>query len=183
MFEVGFACVCATSQTPLHQPLLCSRCTVLHGSKSQDQREAGIKGFRDATFNVLIATDVAGRGIDVPDVALVVNYDMPNTIEAYTHRIGRTGRAGKKGTSLTLLTMSDTEVSDRDKMLPVQPLSVRLHFSARRAKPWQFWTNMDPWMHRPGRRKGVKTQTQAHSKKWTCVVMHNTLFAYQASRR
>ena len=59
---------------------------------------------------VLVATDVAGRGIDVQDVALVVNYDMPHTIENYTHRIGRTGRAGKKGVAVTLLTMGDTEV-------------------------------------------------------------------------
>jgi ATP-dependent RNA helicase DDX23/PRP28 len=86
------------------------RCTVLHGGKTQDQREAGIKGFRDDTYNILIATDVAGRGIDVPDVNLVINYDMPNSIEPYTHRIGRTGRAGKKGVAVTFLTGSDTEV-------------------------------------------------------------------------
>ena len=78
---------------------------MLHGGKTQDQREAGIKGFREGEFNILIATDVAGRGIDVPDVTLVINYDMPNNIEAYTHRIGRTGRAGKKGTAVTFLTL------------------------------------------------------------------------------
>lgn len=85
-------------------------CCVLHGGRTQDQREAGIKGFKEGDYNVLIATDVAGRGIDVPDVALVVNYDMPNNIEAYTHRIGRTGRAGRKGVALTFLTGHDTEV-------------------------------------------------------------------------
>jgi ATP-dependent RNA helicase DDX23/PRP28 len=63
------------------------------------------QGFRDETYNILIATDVAGRGIDVPDVALVINYDMPGQIEPYTHRIGRTGRAGRKGTAITFLTM------------------------------------------------------------------------------
>lgn len=62
-------------------------------------------GFREEKFNVLVATDVAGRGIDVPDVAAVINYDMPHTIEGYTHRIGRTGRAGKKGFAVTFLTM------------------------------------------------------------------------------
>ncbi|KAI8474201.1 MAG: pre-mRNA-splicing ATP-dependent RNA helicase [Monoraphidium minutum] len=86
------------------------RCAVLHGGRSQDQREVSIKGFRDDTYNILIATDVAGRGIDVPDVALVINYDMPNAIEPYTHRIGRTGRAGKKGTAITFLTGGDSEV-------------------------------------------------------------------------
>jgi ATP-dependent RNA helicase DDX23/PRP28 len=71
-------------------------CAVLHGGKAQDAREVSLEGFKSGKYNVLVATDVAGRGIDVQDVALVVNYDMPNTIEAYTHRIGRTGRAGKK---------------------------------------------------------------------------------------
>ncbi|KAF6265401.1 pre-mRNA-splicing ATP-dependent RNA helicase [Scenedesmus sp. NREL 46B-D3] len=85
-------------------------CTVLHGGRTQEQREVSIKGFKEDTFNVLIATDVAGRGIDVPDVALVINYDMPNNIEAYTHRIGRTGRAGRKGTAITFLTGGDSEV-------------------------------------------------------------------------
>jgi ATP-dependent RNA helicase DDX23/PRP28 len=71
----------------------------------QDQRESGMAGFREEKYNVLVATDVAGRGIDVPDVAAVINYDMPHTIEGYTHRIGRTGRAGKKGFAVTFLTM------------------------------------------------------------------------------
>lgn len=69
---------------------------VSHVRDSQDQREEGLKSFRDGTSTVLVATDVAGRGIDVADVVLVVNYDMPNNIENYTHRIGRTGRAGRK---------------------------------------------------------------------------------------
>ncbi len=72
----------------------------------QDQREAGLAGFREDKYNVLVATDVAGRGIDVPDVAAVINYDMPHSIENYTHRIGRTGRAGKSGYAVTFLTMS-----------------------------------------------------------------------------
>ncbi|CAI9275258.1 unnamed protein product [Lactuca saligna] len=69
--------------------------TTLRGGKSQEQRETGLEGFRTKRFNVLVATDVAGRGIDIPDVARVINYDMPGKIEMYTHRIGRTGRAGK----------------------------------------------------------------------------------------
>jgi ATP-dependent RNA helicase DDX23/PRP28 len=83
---------------------------MLHGGKTQDQREDSIKGFREDRYNVLVATDVAGRGIDVANVALVVNFDMPHTIEAYTHRIGRTGRAGKKGEAVVLLTPADAEV-------------------------------------------------------------------------
>ncbi|GAB2277412.1 Envelope glycoprotein gp160 [Dionaea muscipula] len=86
------------------------RVTTLHGGKSQDQREVSLDGFRTKRYNVLVATDVAGRGIDIPDVAHVINYDMPGNIEMYTHRIGRTGRAGKSGVATTFLTFHDTEV-------------------------------------------------------------------------
>mmetsp|Transcript_27138 Transcript_27138/g.76568 ORF Transcript_27138/g.76568 Transcript_27138/m.76568 type:complete len:683 (+) Transcript_27138:506-2554(+) len=86
------------------------QCAVLHGGKAQDAREVSLEGFKAGRYNVLVATDVAGRGIDVQDVALVVNYDMPNNIQAYTHRIGRTGRAGKKGIAVSFVTGSDTEI-------------------------------------------------------------------------
>lgn len=72
---------------------------------------------------MLVATDVAGRGIDVPDVALVVNYDMPGNIEMYTHRIGRTGRAGRKGVAVTFLTLSVRGPSCRPRSLPGRPAS------------------------------------------------------------
>jgi len=85
-------------------------CCVLHGGKAQDLREISLDGFKNGKYNVLVATDVAGRGIDVQDVAIVVNYDMPGTIEAYTHRIGRTGRAGKKGVAVSFLTGADTDL-------------------------------------------------------------------------
>jgi ATP-dependent RNA helicase DDX23/PRP28 len=85
-------------------------CVVLHGGKAQDQREAAIKDFKTKKCNILVATDVAGRGIDVADVTKVINYDMPNNIEAYTHRIGRTGRAGKTGQAVSLLTMADQDI-------------------------------------------------------------------------
>lgn len=86
------------------------RPTVLHGGKSQDQRQESLNGFREGKFNCLVATDVAGRGLDIPDVTHVVNYDVPVKIENYCHRIGRTGRAGKEGVAISLLTDEDTEV-------------------------------------------------------------------------
>lgn len=73
----------------------------LHGSKTQDQREAALQGLKDRRYEVLVATDLAGRGIDVQDVSLVINFNMAPSIEAYTHRIGRTGRAGKSGIAIT----------------------------------------------------------------------------------
>ncbi|CAI5475034.1 unnamed protein product, partial [Closterium sp. Yama58-4] len=84
--------------------------TTLHGGKTQEQREVSLEGFRTKKFNVLVATDVAGRGIDIPDVAHVINFDMPGNIEMYTHRIGRTGRAGKTGVATTFLTLHDSDL-------------------------------------------------------------------------
>ncbi|EZG82237.1 RNA helicase [Gregarina niphandrodes] len=86
------------------------RAVALHGGKSQDVREASLESFRNGDMDVLVATDVAGRGIDVDDVQLVVNYDMPAEIETYTHRIGRTGRAGKEGKAVSFLTEDDARI-------------------------------------------------------------------------
>lgn len=82
----------------------------LHGSKTQEQREAALASVRSGSTDVLVATDLAGRGIDVPDVSLVVNFNMATNIESYTHRIGRTGRAGKSGIALTFLGNEDADV-------------------------------------------------------------------------
>lgn len=82
----------------------------LHGGKTQEQREAALASLRSGSTDVLVATDLAGRGIDVPDVSLVVNFNMAGNIESYTHRIGRTGRAGKSGVAITFLGNEDSDV-------------------------------------------------------------------------
>ncbi|KAF7984029.1 hypothetical protein HWV62_17541 [Athelia sp. TMB] len=82
----------------------------LHSGKNQEQREASLQSLRTGESDILVATDLAGRGIDVQDVSLVINFQMAGTIEAYVHRIGRTGRAGKLGTAITFLTNDDDEV-------------------------------------------------------------------------
>lgn len=82
----------------------------LHGGKGQEQREAAIQAVKTGQKHVLVATDVAGRGIDIPQVSLIVNYDMAKSIEAYLHRVGRTGRAGLLGTAVTLLTEADRDL-------------------------------------------------------------------------
>jgi ATP-dependent RNA helicase RhlE len=76
---------------------------VIHGDRSQSQRTAALKGFANGKHRVLVATDVAARGIDVSDIAHVVNYDLPNASEDFVHRIGRTGRAGAKGVATTFV--------------------------------------------------------------------------------
>merc|ERR1712061_193296 len=73
----------------------------IHGDKEQRQRDRTLSEFRSGRTSILIATDVAQRGLDIKDVAFVVNYDVPKTLEDYIHRIGRTGRAGAKGTAVT----------------------------------------------------------------------------------
>lgn len=83
---------------------------VLHGGKSQDQREETLDYFRNGTYQILVASDVAARGLDIPDVTFVVNYDCPAKIENYTHRIGRTGRAGKTGVATTFITDADADI-------------------------------------------------------------------------
>ncbi|CAK5264249.1 unnamed protein product [Mycena citricolor] len=84
--------------------------STLHSGKNQEQREAALQALRSGDADILVATDLAGRGIDVQDVSLVINYQMANSIEAYVHRIGRTGRAGKQGVAITFLTNEDDEV-------------------------------------------------------------------------
>lgn len=78
-------------------------CGGLHGDLSQMQRDRVMKKFRDGTLEILIATDVAARGIDIDDITHVVNYDIPQDHESYVHRIGRTGRAGRKGVAVTFI--------------------------------------------------------------------------------
>ena len=68
-----------------------------------------MKGFRDRSFDILVATDIAARGIDVSGVSHVINFDVPNTPEAYTHRIGRTGRSGNEGKAFTFVTADDRD--------------------------------------------------------------------------
>ncbi|HXQ29137.1 MAG TPA: DEAD/DEAH box helicase [Gemmatimonadales bacterium] len=75
----------------------------LHGDKTQGARNAALDGFRDGTTRVLVATDLAARGVDVDDIAIVVNYDVPADPEVYVHRVGRTARAGARGLALTLM--------------------------------------------------------------------------------
>ncbi|MFT6190144.1 MAG: superfamily II DNA/RNA helicase [Oleispira sp.] len=79
------------------------RCAVLHGELSQDQRNATMQLYREGKINVLVATDVASRGLDVKGIDLVVNYDMARKGDDYVHRIGRTGRAGETGTAISLI--------------------------------------------------------------------------------
>jgi ATP-dependent RNA helicase RhlE len=94
------------------------RATALQGNLSQNQRHAALDGFRRGKFQIMVATDIAARGIDVLSISHVINYDMPDTTDAYTHRIGRTGRAEQTGMAYTFVTPDDsTAVRDIERVL------------------------------------------------------------------
>lgn len=89
----------------------------LQGDMSQNKRQAAMDGFRNGTIHILVATDIAARGIDVPDISHVVNFDMPDTADAYIHRVGRTARASRTGNAINLATRDDVEVVTQVEML------------------------------------------------------------------
>ena len=102
----------------------------IHGNKSQGQRDRAISNFRDGSVKILVATDVAARGIDVPGIEQVFNYDLPNVPENYVHRIGRTARAGKKGDAVAFC--SAEEMSELRAIEKVLAISIKVVGG----KPW-----------------------------------------------
>ena len=96
--------------------------TALQGNMSQNKRQQALDGFRNGRFHILVATDIAARGIDVIRVSHVINYDMPSTADAYTHRIGRTGRAERSGEAFTLVTQEDAAMVRTVERLLGEPL-------------------------------------------------------------
>jgi ATP-dependent RNA helicase RhlE len=85
------------------------RCASIHGNKSQPQRERALAGFKAGDITVLVATDVAARGLDIPDVKRIYNFELPEKAEAYVHRIGRTARAGKDGNAISFCAKEDMD--------------------------------------------------------------------------
>ncbi|MEM6407937.1 MAG: DEAD/DEAH box helicase [Pseudomonadota bacterium] len=93
----------------------------IHGNKSQNQRDRALNAFKEGELRILVATDVAARGIDIPDVAFVYNFDLPNVPENYVHRIGRTARAGKEGEAIAFCAPDEmAELKDIEKVLKME---------------------------------------------------------------
>ena len=89
------------------------KAVAIHGDRSQSQRNAALAGFRSRNYRVMVATDVAARGLDIPDVSHVINYDLPDESENYIHRIGRTARMGKSGEAFSLVTPEERAMLGR----------------------------------------------------------------------
>ncbi|HVW99009.1 MAG TPA: DEAD/DEAH box helicase, partial [Candidatus Babeliaceae bacterium] len=99
----------------------------LHGDMSQAQRNAVIKKFKQRELSIVVATDVAARGIDIANLTHVINYSLPEDLESYVHRVGRTGRAGKEGIAITFITKSDSKMIsllERKFNISIQPIAV-----------------------------------------------------------
>ena len=118
--------------------------TSLQGNLSQNKRDQAMKAFRDYDANVMVATDIAARGIDVSDVDLVVNYDIPEEDEFYLHRIGRTGRVDKTGTSYTFITPSERGMIKKYESLTHCPLTAYVINQGDVMK--QYLENLEPKM-------------------------------------
>jgi len=108
--------------------------SMIHGDRSQSQRNAALNGFQEGRFQVLVATDVASRGLHVDDVAHVINYDLPKMAEDFIHRVGRTGRAGMKGSASTLVAGAEVvELRNIERALKLQ--ITRKQFDAASDRP------------------------------------------------
>jgi ATP-dependent RNA helicase DDX43 len=119
-------------------------CQSIHGDRDQEDREQALDDLRSGEIKILIATDVASRGIDIQDVTHVMNYDFPRDMEEYVHRIGRTGRAGKTGTSISFFTREDWRKSpDLVSMLEEakQPVPDWLRIESKRFLDWMQNSN------------------------------------------
>jgi ATP-dependent RNA helicase RhlE len=92
----------------------------IHGGRTQNQRNQALNGFKDGQYRILVATDVAARGIHVEGIAHVVNYDLPQVPEDFIHRVGRTGRAGARGTASTFSTRSERSEIRIERVLNVR---------------------------------------------------------------
>jgi ATP-dependent RNA helicase RhlE len=112
----------------------------IHSDRSQSERTQSLAAFKEGKVEVLVATDIAARGLDIDDVTHVINYDVPETPEDYVHRIGRTGRASKKGDALTIFTAADLEnIQSIERLISVEIERIKLD-----KFPYLYTTLLDP---------------------------------------
>ena len=137
------------------------RVTALQGNMSQNKRQRAIDGFRNGKYDILVATDIAARGIDVSEISHVINYDMPDTVDAYTHRIGRTGRAHKNGEAFTFAVPEDVPLVRNIEKLLKSPIE-RRHFPGFDYRGFQVDNQFQRVI--PGNMKQTPRQGKAQSR-------------------
>ncbi|MGD0887366.1 MAG: DEAD/DEAH box helicase [Thermodesulfovibrionales bacterium] len=148
------------------------RAASLQGNLSQNKRQAALDGFRDGSYQILVATDIAARGIDISSISHVINYDMPDTTDAYTHRIGRTGRAAKTGDAFTFNVREDEDMVRNIERVLGEKIERRTlnGFDYKKAAPARDTEFARPPRNSPrGRRQNKpeasETRTATHQKK------------------
>jgi ATP-dependent RNA helicase RhlE len=158
------------------------RVSALQGNMTQNRRQDAINGFRDGKYDILVATDIASRGIDVQEISHVINFDMPNTVDAYTHRIGRTGRASQTGEAFTFAGQADeTMVREIEHVL-----GARIE---RRKLPDFDYSSLAPEspsrQGRPGRTRELQSpRTYNRARKgYDCVIKAQEPSGQQPARR
>ncbi len=114
---------------------------ILHGDLVQSERKEALNKFKKGSKKILIASDVAGRGIDINNITHVINFDVPTNPEDYVHRIGRTGRAGKKGTAITLVLKKEVKYIDEiEKLIKIKIKDLNIEFKDSKVKEYNFNT-------------------------------------------
>ncbi len=133
------------------------RAAALQGNMSQNQRQQAITGFRNGKIDVLVATDIAARGIDVSQISHVINFDMPNTVDAYTHRIGRTGRAENSGEAFTFAVRGD------GMMIRQIEKTLRTRLERRRLPDFDYGDGFNPEAQFPPRSRNAPKRGRSYA--------------------
>jgi ATP-dependent RNA helicase RhlE len=146
---------------------------VIHGSKSSGERSRALAGFKEGTVRVLVATDIAARGLDIPLLEVVMNYDIPHVIGDYIHRVGRTGRAGKKGLAITFISPAEmVALKDVEKLMGKSIKQERLEGYAPTVMTVQKGARKNPKEFKKadgafGKKKKVSTFSSTKKRKTT----------------
>jgi ATP-dependent RNA helicase RhlE len=115
---------------------------MIHGDRTQSQRNGALSGFQEGRYQVLVATDIASRGLHCDDVAHVINYDLPKMAEDFIHRVGRTGRAGSLGRASTLFTAAENlALRDIERTLKLRIERKQVNATSENAQPKRFVQN------------------------------------------
>ena len=144
------------------------KAAVIHGNKSQGARTRALGDFKAGRVNVLVATDIAARGLDIVQLPLVINFDLPLVAEDYIHRVGRTGRAGRSGRAVSLVSPSDSQLlRDIQRLLPapLEPIVVKGFEAPHAGPPIHGPRRIRDWSHRTGflRSQGIKERKAGHT--------------------
>lgn len=146
---------------------------VIHGSKTSGERTRALEGFKESKIRVLVATDIAARGLDIPDLEVVINYDIPHVTGDYIHRIGRTGRAGAKGLAITLIApLEIIALKDVEKLMGKAIPQIKLEGYAPKTISTQKGARKNPKEHKSadgafGKKKKKSTTFSSTKKRKT----------------